>query len=438
MTWKRISVILYCIIILGGTSLACKTLLSKPEEGEGVSVLINADEGGSITSADERLTLEIPAGALDEDTEIGITVVSTADIPEQVIGIEGIGTVYKLEPSGLEFSKPIFVNFTLGTESLVSEDSMRGVFVSTMIIVNEDGDVQALDELEIRYLFDDELPLLSGEIDHFSWIVEIDGTLDVAIKEQQRRKELLERFISQVRVGYQLKNSPDSYEVQRITPTATGKAFVFGDRELLSSPEVVDRNHYIERNSLYICVEEVGLGTYGVNVVAEKAYRRNGQVVLREPVRVNVQGVVECWIPPTRTPFPTETLTPLPTHSPTLPPPPTRTGTPTMTFTPTATATATGTATPTATATPTFRVAMTYAHTQPGVESEVYLHVWGAPGTEVEAQLTGPHVISEPFQTGVIDETGMLTITWRIGLFGTYVSFGMVGEEDFQISITVQ
>ena len=59
--------------------------------------IIRADEGGSLTSADGALTLEIPPGALAEDTRISIREVDPDDLPDEIAGVgEGMG--YELEP----------------------------------------------------------------------------------------------------------------------------------------------------------------------------------------------------------------------------------------------------------------------------------------------------------------------------------------------------
>jgi hypothetical protein len=71
-------------------------------------------EGGMVVSADGRMALEIPEGALDESVEI------TIEIHE---GIEGALTpVYVIEPVGLAFQFPTELVFDYDDEALGEHD----------------------------------------------------------------------------------------------------------------------------------------------------------------------------------------------------------------------------------------------------------------------------------------------------------------------------
>jgi hypothetical protein len=80
---------------------------------------------------------------------------------------------------------------------------------------------------------------------------------------------------------------------------------------------------------------------------------------------------------------------------------------------------------------------LTYAHVQPGVYSEVYLDVEGAPGQAVTAELTGPGVISSRAMDGKTDSSGKLHLTWKINMYGTYSVQGMVDAEAFIKQVNV-
>jgi hypothetical protein len=67
-------------------------------------------EGGVVVSDDGRLSLEIPAGALDESVEITITAVA---------GPEGAASsLYVMQPMGLVFDRPVVVTFDYDAETL--------------------------------------------------------------------------------------------------------------------------------------------------------------------------------------------------------------------------------------------------------------------------------------------------------------------------------
>jgi len=82
--------------------------------GERLSATLGAS-GGSLTSAYGRLTLTFPAGALTQDTEIGIEPI-TNQAPL------GIGNAYRLSPDGAKFSEPVTVTFNYTPDELSGSD----------------------------------------------------------------------------------------------------------------------------------------------------------------------------------------------------------------------------------------------------------------------------------------------------------------------------
>jgi hypothetical protein len=94
------------------------------------------------------------------------------------------------------------------------------------------------------------------------------------------------------------------------------------------------------------------------------------------------------------------------------------------------------TATPTATPRP-VTTTMSFAHTRPGVSSEVYLEVQGPAGAQVRITLTGPGVASAAQQTATIPDGGSLKLTWTINRFGAYTVTGAVGATQVTKSVNV-
>ncbi|MEK7757663.1 MAG: phosphoribosylglycinamide synthetase, partial [Planctomycetota bacterium] len=67
--------------------------------------------GGTLASADDLLTIEVPAGALGADTQLGIQpLTSTAP--------NGLGSGFRLMPAGTTFSSPVTLTFKPTTEQL--------------------------------------------------------------------------------------------------------------------------------------------------------------------------------------------------------------------------------------------------------------------------------------------------------------------------------
>ncbi|MFT3915175.1 MAG: hypothetical protein QM704_13950 [Anaeromyxobacteraceae bacterium] len=73
--------------------------------GRAASLVIGA-AGGSVTSPDGVLTVEVPAGAVAADTDFTIT-----EITNTAPG--GIGNAYRLAPAGLELAAPVTLTFAV-------------------------------------------------------------------------------------------------------------------------------------------------------------------------------------------------------------------------------------------------------------------------------------------------------------------------------------
>jgi hypothetical protein len=72
------------------------------------------EEGGVVVSADGRMALEIPEGALDKAVEITIEVV---DSPEGAMA-----PLYVIEPMGLTFQKPTALIYDYDDDTLAGND----------------------------------------------------------------------------------------------------------------------------------------------------------------------------------------------------------------------------------------------------------------------------------------------------------------------------
>lgn len=83
---------------LAAACLACATLAGCDPTGDGEV----GPEGGVVVSADGRLTIDIPAGALDEPVEIIIE--EAEDLPDSALG-----PAYAVLPAGTVFNAPVHV-----------------------------------------------------------------------------------------------------------------------------------------------------------------------------------------------------------------------------------------------------------------------------------------------------------------------------------------
>jgi len=79
-------------------------------EGETASQAITAADGGTVSSPSGAASVDIPAGALAEDTTITLTSLGTEDQPDS----ENLGSdVYEFGPDGTEFLEPVTISLVL-------------------------------------------------------------------------------------------------------------------------------------------------------------------------------------------------------------------------------------------------------------------------------------------------------------------------------------
>jgi hypothetical protein len=102
---RSLSRLVWLALVLGlGGITSCNSSSGPVEASVGPS-------GGQLTTADGAVTVTIPAGALDRDLKITVTV-ATAPVSGTV------GQVYEIGPSGTVFKQPVTVSLAFTTEEL--------------------------------------------------------------------------------------------------------------------------------------------------------------------------------------------------------------------------------------------------------------------------------------------------------------------------------
>jgi len=150
--------------------------------------------GGTVTSPDGRLVLEVPAAALSEDTTITIT---------ELGGVPGI---YELTPDGLTFATPARATLTMSAED---EAAVRGSEPGPLdlrpLLASSDGSLEALGALETSRGADDSFVAV-GEVPHFSvvfggWINPPEISVsEYASRTDRRTRNVAEPFVHDVAV----------------------------------------------------------------------------------------------------------------------------------------------------------------------------------------------------------------------------------------------
>lgn len=126
------------------------TTIGKPI-GDKVSEPIDR-EGGRIISADKKMELIIPQGALSKRTDISIQPVENTLTP-------GSGNSYRLEPSGIIFQKPLQIIFHYSEKEDVAMPELRNIAWQ-----DDKGQWYRLDSCVV----DTSARMVTGNITHFS------------------------------------------------------------------------------------------------------------------------------------------------------------------------------------------------------------------------------------------------------------------------------
>ena len=111
---KRVlSLVLIFILVFAVAS--CGDKKKKDDVKEKVSKEISAEEGGTVSTSDESVAVDIPADALDSNTTITVSVYESSHYATAK-GEKVISTVVEFEPSGTIFKKPIIIKMTANNE----------------------------------------------------------------------------------------------------------------------------------------------------------------------------------------------------------------------------------------------------------------------------------------------------------------------------------
>jgi hypothetical protein len=262
---------------------------------------ISADEGGSITSTDGALTLEIPPGALVEDTDISIREVDPDDLPDE-FAVVGEGMAYELEPDGLTFTEPVAVSLSLDPSSLETANG-EGYDAYVLFSWSETNGLETLDELVLEISPSEGEATLQGELDHFSLLQRSKAGVTVALDEVDREQPVGAQFTARLYV----QNTAAAEDP--VVTDIHGSFHAYGNVELVGSGEFSDSSTRdsiapaYQENGNFACKATPGTGSYGVQVHAVSTWGAEG-LRTSKSVSIVLDSVVECVAPPPETPAP--------------------------------------------------------------------------------------------------------------------------------------
>ena len=132
-------------------------------------------DGGTLSSSDNLVTLDIPAGALGSNETITISLIEAEDLGSEFNDVTseiGIDKAYELGPDGLTFEQPITVSFA--SNQTVTQEGDSVVIAPAALLTSDGGETVGLDSL--RMVVDEESGevTLAGELSHFSPLVKTD------------------------------------------------------------------------------------------------------------------------------------------------------------------------------------------------------------------------------------------------------------------------
>ncbi|MBT3239413.1 MAG: hypothetical protein HON98_02795 [Chloroflexi bacterium] len=339
--WHLLWILIFSILIN-----SCSLFKEKYEFTE-KAIMINANQGGIIENNEANLKLEILPGALPEDTIIEIGLAVLEDTPEEIQNLvaefEETGTkaiIFRMEPDGLEFNEPVKISFEISAD----EVSEEGVSDFSLFYQGQGGELEYFEDIEINYDAETSNYIVSGSIDHFSWVVRTKSFLRVKLEQiEPKTRSVGEKFNVNYEIANISRTSLFKYENLSAEFFATGSVIISNYGFLNGDPlglEVGNSLSYGQSalGNIDLECQEPGLGSYYIKVNADEIHL--GQTVpVTNHKRVTASGVVICAAPTptaTATITPTNTTVPSPTPTPTITPSPTlaQTETPTPSATP--------------------------------------------------------------------------------------------------------
>ena len=127
---------------------------------------ILAAQGGNIGTSNGKIALEIPPGALAEDTTVSIRVLSEDEWTDDIKDLDPVGPVYSLEPDGLIFQEPVTVKLAL--DSSFYNAGPDGVEVTAPELYTTDGNSAPKILQNLETVVGPEEAYVQGNTTHFS------------------------------------------------------------------------------------------------------------------------------------------------------------------------------------------------------------------------------------------------------------------------------
>lgn len=237
------------------------------------STVISADNGGSLQSVDDQLTLDVPAMALTQDTEISVT----------PIDVEG-DTAYEFLPNGLVFDEPATTTLTLDLDDLdIIDEDGNAVDPETVVpgvilfLVSADGTLEVLDNVNVSVDPENGTAEVTAPIPHFTSLISSVGnsyyvymtSLGTHYEGTSFKADVDIRYLG-FEGGTSYQNMSITYKVRSMTVNkisfeVSGAVVIATPNELSRSDFLNQRGQTASTRPRFIC-NDVGDGTVKVTV----------------------------------------------------------------------------------------------------------------------------------------------------------------------------
>lgn len=170
MARRLLPLVLVVLAACGGSDGASDAPNEPSDASDPVSTEAGTAPAQTITSPDGLVTLDIPAGAVPADVEITIELEQPS---------EGSLVGYEFLPDGLVFAAPATVSVEVALDEVAPGESVRPVRP-----VWFSGDGTEDEQIDFSVTRTDGGILVSGEIDHFSYLRMIHGGFATVVQEE--------------------------------------------------------------------------------------------------------------------------------------------------------------------------------------------------------------------------------------------------------------
>ncbi|MFC1961878.1 hypothetical protein ACFLWN_02390 [Chloroflexota bacterium] len=291
-------------------------------------------QGASISSNDGRLTLDIPPGALPQDTTVTASVVPEDNWASDVNLLEPL-QVLKLDAGGLEFKEPVTVTIRLEAEVLKNRGLPTGTYPACLIFTKgDDGMWDVLGNPTTEVNAGTGEIVVTGKASHFSAAVVHTADIASLIYPTSEEKFVGETWTPTV-TAYNFSDD-FSFDIAPISYSGRYSVGNIGPDKAAEFTLGPGENRVLDPPPIFECDSD-GDGYYEANILAWitfdywQAFKFTFETQkFPESLRLDVRGEAQCKVPlitPTPTTPPNTLNPPTPTTPPNTLNPPTPTTT---------------------------------------------------------------------------------------------------------------